>query len=74
MSWNNFLVYLRTSSAPHTFHEKFFEDLKHPDGDISARFWKTINDEAEKREGKAIEDGDELQLDWPLTLFLVRRV
>lgn len=74
VTWDQFLAWLRTSSALHTFHEKFPEDLKHPEGDISARFWKSIKDGVEKQEGRAVKDDDQLQLDWPLTLLLVKRV
>ena len=44
-------------------------DLKNPEGDISARFVRTLKEEAAK-EGAS---GEEVEIEWPLALLLVKR-
>ncbi|KDQ53965.1 hypothetical protein JAAARDRAFT_136509 [Jaapia argillacea MUCL 33604] len=71
MTWNDLLTYLRSWSSLHTFHEKYPEDLKREDGDIAVRFWKSLQEGA-RGESRGIEE-DQIELEWPLALIMVRR-
>lgn len=71
MTWDDLQQYFRTWSSLHTYHERYPEDLKNPEGDISVRFWKSLKDGVE-REGKVI-DKNHVEIEWPLALLLVKR-
>ena len=69
MSWDDFLTWLYTASALHTFHERFPEDRERSDGDIAVRFWRRL------RQTTLSEPGNEegIEVEWPLALILGRR-
>ena len=75
MTWEDLLEYLCTFSSLHTFHEKYPDDLKHPEGDIAARFWHQLKaDVAANNKSDVPKDTDEIDIEWPLALILARRV
>jgi hypothetical protein len=69
MSWDHLLTWLYTTSALHTFHERFPEDRERSDGDIAVRFWRRL------RQATLSEPGNEegIEVEWPLALILGRR-
>jgi hypothetical protein len=71
MKWDELQQYFRTWSSLHTYHERYPEDLKKPEGDIAVRFWKSLKDSVE-REGKAA-DKSHVEVEWPVALLLVKR-
>ena len=73
MTWSDLLAYFRTFSSLHTFHEKHPEDLEDPNGDIAVRFLKSLK-ELVSREGGAVEDSDNINVEWPLALILAKKV
>ncbi|KIP09387.1 hypothetical protein PHLGIDRAFT_18663 [Phlebiopsis gigantea 11061_1 CR5-6] len=75
MTWDDLLAYFRTFSSLHTYHEKYPEDLKHPEGDIAVRFWNRLKAEVAENDNSDIpKDTDEIDIEWPLALILARRV
>ncbi|KLO18265.1 hypothetical protein SCHPADRAFT_820169 [Schizopora paradoxa] len=48
VSWDGFYAYLQSFSSLHTFHERYPEDLKHPEGSIAQRFMETLKTEMKK--------------------------
>lgn len=66
MAWNNLLGYLNTVSAYHTFLKQYPEDAENPEGDINIRFWNKLKGDAKGE--------DEVSVDWPVALILVRRL
>ncbi|KAL1689513.1 S-adenosyl-L-methionine-dependent methyltransferase [Schizophyllum commune] len=66
-TWDGLLGYLHTFSSLHTFHEKYPHDLAHPDGDISVRFWKALQEVVRREKG---EVGEHVMVEWPLALIL----
>ena len=75
MTWGGLLAYLRTFSSLHTFHEKYPDDLKRPDGDIAARFLNGLKYHAAENDGGDIpKDADKVDVEWPVALILARRV
>lgn len=74
MTWDDLLSYFRTFSSLHTFHEKYPEDLKRPDGDIAVRFLNRLKAHVAQHENKEVESiADEIDVEWPLALILARR-
>ena len=71
MSWDDFLTYLYTISALHTFHERFPEDRKRSDGDIAVRFCKRLREATLSSPGNGSEEG--IEVEWPIALILGRR-
>jgi trans-aconitate 3-methyltransferase len=69
MHWDDLLAYFRTFSSLHTFHERNPGDVSRPDGDLALRFWHTLRERA-RDEGHSEEHVD---VEWPLTLIMVRR-
>jgi hypothetical protein len=67
MTWIDLQQYLHTWSSLHTYHERYPEDLERPEGDIAARFWKSL------KNGVGAKDQDTVEIEWPLALILVRR-
>lgn len=75
MTWDDLLVYFRTFSSLHTYHERYPEDLQHPDGDIAVRFWNQLKAEVADKDNCDIpKNTDEIDVEWPLALILARRV
>jgi trans-aconitate 3-methyltransferase len=68
-TWEGLHAYLRTFSSLHTFHERHPEDLENPEGDISTRFLNNLRREAEK----AGAEGEEIEIELPLTVLLAKR-
>ncbi len=73
-TWGGLLGYLRTASSLHTFHERYPEDLKRTDGDISERFWKALMKSAGEVDGKEYQAQDKVMIDWPVALLLVKKL
>jgi len=48
VTWEGFYAYLQSFSSLHTFHERYPEDLKHPEGTIAQRFMQTLRTEMEE--------------------------
>jgi hypothetical protein len=71
MTWNDLQQYFRTWSSLHTYHERYPEDLTHPEGDIAVRFWKSLKDGVDK--DKKTKDNDLVEIEWPLALILVKK-
>ena len=67
MTWIDLQQYLRTWSSLYTYHERYPDDLKHPDGDISVRLWESL------KNGAGAKDQDTVDIEWPVALILVRR-
>jgi hypothetical protein len=67
MTWNDLQHYLRTWSSLHTYHERYPDDLKRPDGDIAVRLWKSL------KNGAGAKGHDTVDIDWPVALILVRK-
>ncbi|KIM80188.1 hypothetical protein PILCRDRAFT_73389 [Piloderma croceum F 1598] len=67
MTWTDLQQYLRTWSSLHTYHERYPDDLKRPDGDIAVRLWESLKNEA------GAKDQDTVDIEWPVALILVRR-
>ncbi|KAA1472724.1 S-adenosyl-L-methionine-dependent methyltransferase [Dentipellis sp. KUC8613] len=79
MAWDDLLTYLRTFSSLHTFHERYPEDLKNPSGDIALRFWKSLQEHVRSEriksgESKAQAERDEVDVEWPVAIMLVKRI
>jgi len=87
VTWEGFYAYLQSFSSLHTFHERYPEDLKRPDGTIAQKFMQALKTEMEQldkvtsttKEGSlssAKEEsngGGEVEIEWPLALILVKR-
>ena len=67
MTWTDLQQYLRTWSSLHTYHKRYPEDLKRPEGDISVRFWNSL------KAGVGAKDEDTVEIEWPLALMLVQK-
>ena len=70
MQWNDLLEYFHTWSSLHTYRGKFPEDLAHVGGNIAVRFWKELKEGAQKEGGEA---EDEVDIEWPVAMILVKR-
>jgi len=73
VTWANLHSYFRTWSCLHTYHERYPEDRDRPDGDIAARFFKALKDGV-KEQGGAVDDNDDIDVEWPVALIMARRV
>jgi ubiquinone/menaquinone biosynthesis C-methylase UbiE len=73
MTWNNLYGYLRTASALHTFLEKNPDDELRPEGDICMRFWKSLMSGAEEQDGVEVRAEDNVEVEWPLALIMVKK-
>jgi len=77
MSWEGFESYLRSFSALHIFHERHPEDMQREDGDITTRFIRELKaemtkiDEQQGRDARGSEE--DLDVEWPMALVLVKR-
>ncbi|KAI5117619.1 hypothetical protein M0805_001219 [Coniferiporia weirii] len=74
-TWGGFEAYLHSFSALHTFRAQNPADAARPEGDVAARFVKQLK-EGVRGVGaeNGVEDGDEVEVEWPLALVLVKRV
>jgi hypothetical protein len=73
MTWNDLLSYLNTWSSLHTFRQRNPMDAENPRGDIAVRFWKDLMEGAGREDGRAVEGHDEVDIEWPLALIMVKR-
>ena len=75
MTWDDLLAYLRTFSSLHTFHEKYPDDLKAPEGDLAIRFVNRLKADVARNEQTEVENvPSEIDIEWPLALILARRL
>jgi hypothetical protein len=65
MTWESLLSYFQTWSSLHTYLERYPEDRQHPEGNVSVRFWN-------KLKGAASKD-DEVEVEWPVAMILVKK-
>ena len=72
VTWADLQAYLRTWSALHTYHERFPEDLQRADGDIAERLVRALKSGVEG-DGRAVGEGDEVELEFPLALLLATK-
>ncbi|KAG2104989.1 hypothetical protein BD769DRAFT_1393366 [Suillus cothurnatus] len=62
-------------SSLHMFHQRNPTNAENPPrGDIAVRFWKDLKEGAEREDGRAVEGHDEVDIEWPLALIMVKRV
>lgn len=73
MTWHDLYEYFRTASALHTFLEQHPEDKVRPEGDIAMRFWKSLLSDASAQDGVAVQAEEEVEVEWPLALILVKK-
>lgn len=73
MTWHDLYGYFRTASALYTFLERHPEDEMRPEGDIGMRFWKSLLSGASAQDGVAVRAEEEVEVEWPLALILVKR-
>jgi hypothetical protein len=72
MQWSDLLAYFHSWSALHNYHRRFPEDLAHDDGNIAVRFWNELK-EGVRQEGGDVENYDEIDVEWPVAMILVKR-
>ncbi|KAJ6461025.1 S-adenosyl-L-methionine-dependent methyltransferase [Mycena sanguinolenta] len=68
MTWGAFANYLGTFSALHRYREAFPGDRERADGDIAARFQRTLMEAAGSPEQTAL-----VEVEWPLALVMVHK-
>jgi len=73
MSWNDLLSYINTWSSLHTFRLRNPTDAENPRGDIAVRFWKDLMEGAEGEDGRPVEGHDEVSIELPLAMIMVKR-
>jgi len=79
VSWEGFEAYLRSFSSLHTFHEHYPDDMKREDGDITERFMRSLKEEMKKADakdgtaGEATDSNEQVEIEWPLALVMVKR-
>lgn len=86
VTWEGFEDYLRSYSSLHTYHERFPEDQSRADGDIVTRFIATLKskmDEADRASSALHPEHpqsagagggvDEVEIEWPLAVVMVKR-
>jgi SAM-dependent methyltransferase len=73
MSWNDLLSYINTWSSLHTFRLRNPADAENPRGDIAVRFWKDLMEGAEREDGRTVEGHDEVDIELPLAMIMVKR-
>jgi hypothetical protein len=64
MTWESLLLYFQTWSSLHNYLERYPEDRRDPEGNVSVRFWN-------KLKGTASKD-DEVVVEWPVAMILVK--
>jgi len=80
VTWEGFEAYLHSFSALHTFHERYPDDLKREDGTITQRFLRNLKVEMQKIDdtstgsgGISKDEANDLEIEWPMALVLVKR-
>ncbi|KAG2346401.1 hypothetical protein BDR05DRAFT_997390 [Suillus weaverae] len=73
MTWDDLLSYLNTWSSLHTFRQHNPTDGENPRGDVAVRFWKDLKEGVEREDGRAVEGHDEVDIEWPLAMIMVKR-
>jgi SAM-dependent methyltransferase len=73
MTWNDLLSYINTWSSLHTFRLRNPTDAEKPRGDIAVRFWKDLMEGAEREDGRTVEGHDEVDIELPLAMIMVKR-
>jgi hypothetical protein len=76
LTWTDLLAYFSTQSSLYAYHERFPEDkalggAEGDQGNIAVRFWRSLKEAVRKGGGNC---DDNVELEWPLALILVRRV
>ncbi|KAG1817456.1 S-adenosyl-L-methionine-dependent methyltransferase [Suillus variegatus] len=74
MTWDDLLSYLNTWSSLHTFRQHNPTDGETPRGDVAMRFWKDLKEGAEREDGRPVEGHDEVDIEWPLAMIMVKRL
>ncbi|KAG1779973.1 hypothetical protein EV702DRAFT_1194727 [Suillus placidus] len=73
MTWDDLLSYLNTWSVLHTFRQHNPTDWETPRGDVAVRFCKDLKEGVEREDGRAVEGHDEVDIEWPLAMIMVKR-
>ncbi|KAG1779968.1 S-adenosyl-L-methionine-dependent methyltransferase [Suillus placidus] len=73
MTWDDLLSYLNTWSVLHTFRQHNPTDWETPRGDVAVRFCKDLKEGVEREDGRAVEGHDEVDIEFPLAMILVKR-
>ncbi|KAG2034793.1 S-adenosyl-L-methionine-dependent methyltransferase [Suillus americanus] len=73
MTWDDLLSYLNTWSVLHAFRQHNPTDAENPRGDVAVRFWKDLIESAERVDGRAVEGHDEVDIEFPLAMMMVKR-
>ncbi|KAG1804037.1 S-adenosyl-L-methionine-dependent methyltransferase [Suillus subaureus] len=73
MTWDDLLSYLNTWSALHTFRQHNPTDAENPRGNVAVRLWKDLMEGAEREDGRAVGGQDEVDIEWPLAMIMVKR-
>lgn len=72
-TWIDLQQYLHTWSSLHTYHERYPDDLMRDEGDISARLVRSLKDGVAASKGTPVDDGDSVELEFPLALMLATK-
>ncbi|KAG2100440.1 S-adenosyl-L-methionine-dependent methyltransferase [Suillus discolor] len=73
-TWDDLLSCLNTGSSLHTFRQHNHTDGENPRGDVAMRFWKDLKEGAEREDGRPVEGHDEVDVEWPLAMIMVKRL
>jgi len=73
MTWDDLLSYFNTWSSLHTFRQRNPADAQNPRGDVAVRFWKDLKESVEGEVGRPIEGHDEIDIEFPLAMIMVKR-
>ncbi|KAK0442114.1 S-adenosyl-L-methionine-dependent methyltransferase [Armillaria borealis] len=65
-TWGALLTYFRSWSSLHTY-------LEHGGEGIEVRFWNALREGAAKEGNTAVEESDELMVEWPIGMMLVKK-
>ncbi|KAK0192066.1 S-adenosyl-L-methionine-dependent methyltransferase [Armillaria mellea] len=65
-TWGALLTYFRSWSSLHTY-------LEHGGEGIEVRFWNALREGAAKEGNAAVEESDELMVEWPIGMMLVKK-
>ncbi|KAG2047233.1 hypothetical protein BDR06DRAFT_985275 [Suillus hirtellus] len=74
MTWDDLLFYLNTWSSLHTFRQHNPTDGENPRGGVAMRFWKNLKEGAKREDGRPVEGHDEVDIEWPLAMIMVKRL
>lgn len=73
MTWDDLLAYFETWSSLHTFRQRNPADAQNPRGDVALRFWKDLMEGVEREVGRPVEGHDEIDVEWPVAMIMVKR-